>query len=105
MFEELRKRTLNIDSSVSEEVLKLYIAYKNPNDFLDVIPQKGRLKLSLSIDIDLLDDPKEWARDVRDVGHWGNGDVEFTVASPDDLEYAMTLVRQAYAAQSDPVDG
>jgi uncharacterized protein with ParB-like and HNH nuclease domain/predicted transport protein len=104
VFEELRKRTLNIDSSVSEDVLKLYVAYKNPNGFLDVIPQKGRLKLSLSIDFDALDDPKGWARDVGEVGHWGNGDVEFTVSSPDDLEYAMTLVRQAYAAQSDPVD-
>lgn len=104
LFEELRQRTLNIDSSVSEDVRKVYIAYKNPTNFLDVVPQKGKLKLSLSIDIDALNDPKGVAKDVRGVGHWGNGDVEVTVSSPADLEYAMTLVRQAYEAQSDPAE-
>ncbi len=101
LFEELRKRTLNIDSSVVEEVRKLYVAYKAPSNFLDVIPQKGKLKLSLDIDIDNLVDPKEWGRDVRGVGHWGNGNVELTVSSPSDLEYAMTLVTQAYERQND----
>jgi uncharacterized protein with ParB-like and HNH nuclease domain/predicted transport protein len=104
LFEELRGRTLNIDSSVFEDVHKLYIAFKNPSNFLDVVPQKGKLKLSLSIDIDELNDPNGLARDVRGVGHWGNGNVELTVSSHADLEYAMTLVRQAYEAQSDPAE-
>jgi uncharacterized protein with ParB-like and HNH nuclease domain/predicted transport protein len=99
LFEELRKRTLNIDSSVIEDIRKLYIAYKCPSNFLDVIPQKGKLKLSLAIDIEALIDPRGWGRDVRGVGHWGNGNVELTVASHVDLEYAMGLVRQAYEAQ------
>lgn len=97
----LQKRTLNIDSSVIEEVRKLYVAYKSPSNFLDVISQKDKLKLSLDIDPDDLIDPKEWGRDVRGVGHWGNGNVELTVSSHEDLEYAMTLVMQAYEAQSD----
>lgn len=100
LFEELRKRVLNMDSSVVEEVQKLYVAFKSPSNFLDVIPQKGKLKLSIDIDIDNLDDPQEWGHDVSDVGHWGNGNVEFTISGPADLDYAMGLVGQAYEAQS-----
>lgn len=101
LFEELRKRTLNIDSSVAEEIRKKYIAYKSPSNFLDVVPQRGKLKLSLGLAIEDLDDPKGWGRDVRGVGHWGNGDVEFTLDSHLDLEYAMYLIQQAYEAQSE----
>ena len=51
LFEELRKEVLAIDPCVSEEFLKLYIAYKAETNFVDVIPQAARLKLSLEHEI------------------------------------------------------
>jgi uncharacterized protein with ParB-like and HNH nuclease domain/predicted transport protein len=104
LFEELRKRVLNIDSSVTEEFQKLYIAFKSPSNFLDVIPQKDKLKLSVDIGIDDLDDPRGLARDVSDVGHWGNGETEFTLTSATDLDYALSLITQAYEAQATDAD-
>ena len=101
LFDELRKRILNIDSSVTEHVLKLYIAYKTQTNFVDVVPQKGQLKLSLGLTIDQLQDPQGWGRDVSGVGHWGNGEVETTVTQVADLDYAMTLIHQAYDLQSE----
>jgi uncharacterized protein with ParB-like and HNH nuclease domain/predicted transport protein len=101
LFEELRKRILNIDSSVTEHVLKLYVAYKTQTNFVDVVPQKGQLKLSLGLAIDQLQDPMGWGRDVSAVGHWGNGEVEVTVSQVADLDYAMKLIHQAYELQSD----
>lgn len=101
LFDELRKRILNIDSSVTEHVLKLYIAYKTQTNFVDVVPQKGQLKLSLGLTIDQLQDPQGWGRDVSGVGHWGNGEVETTVTQVADLDYAMTLIHQAYELQSE----
>lgn len=101
LFYELRKRILNIDSSVTEHVLKLYVAYKTQTNFVDVVPQKGQLKLSLGLQIDQLQDPKGWGRDVSAVGHWGNGKVEVTVSHVADLAYAMNLIHQAYELQSD----
>lgn len=41
LFEELRKRICNLDSSVREEFKKLYIAYKTTTNFVDVVPQKA----------------------------------------------------------------
>ena len=46
-----------------------------------------------------LDDPKKWARDVSNIGHWGNGDYELNVKPETDLDYLMTLVKQSYLKQ------
>ncbi len=36
------------------------------------------------------------ARDVRNVGHWGTGDVEVALKSPDELDALTALITQAY---------
>jgi predicted transport protein len=42
-----------------------------------------------------LDDSKAIARDVSDVGHWGNGDYQIQVSDTKFLKYIMSLVKQA----------
>ena len=42
-----------------------------------------------------LDDPKKLARDVSSVGHWGTGDYEITMSDDKNLEYIISLVKQA----------
>lgn len=76
LFEELRKRICNLDSSVREEFKKLYIAYKTTTNFVDVVPQKSRLRLSLNMAFNEIHDPKGICKDVTNLGRWGNGDVE-----------------------------
>jgi len=46
-----------------------------------------------------LHDPKGHARDVTNLGHLGNGDVEVGLSTPDELPYVMGLVRQAFEKQ------
>jgi predicted transport protein len=58
LFEHSRKRVPNLDSSVREEVLKLYVAYKGTTNFVDVVPQKSRIRFSLNMDFDEVHDPK-----------------------------------------------
>ncbi len=99
LFEKFRKETLALSPCVSEEFLKLYVAYKAETNFVDVVPQKNRLCLSLNMQIHELRDPKGLAEDVSGVGRWGNGDVEVKLGKPDDLPYMMGLVRQAFEKQ------
>ena len=96
IFERLRKRILNLDSSVREEVKKHYIAYKTTTNFVDIEPQKKRLVLTLNIRFDEIDDLKELCRDVTNIGHFGNGDVEISITSLDQIEDVMELVLQAF---------
>ena len=99
VFEMLRKEVLSLDKCVSEEILKLYVAYKTETNFVDVIPQKGRLLLSINLRFHELHDPRGWARDVTNLGRWGNGNAEVPLRSVEELLYVMSLVRQAFEKQ------
>lgn len=99
LFEAFRKEVLVLDPCVTEEVLKLYIAYKAETNFVDVVPQAKRLRLFINMPFHELDDPKGICRDVSNVGRWGNGDVEVALTSLDEIPYVMGLVRQAFEKQ------
>ncbi len=99
LFETFRKEVMALDSCVSEEMLKLYVAYKAETNFVDVVPQKSRLRLLLNLHFHELHDPRGLAKDVTNLGRWGNGDVEVFLSTPDELPYVMGLVRQAFEKQ------
>lgn len=101
LFDALRKEVLALDVCVTEEFLKLYVAYKAETNFVDVVPQARRLRLSLNMQFHELHDPGGLAKDVTGVGRWGNGDVEVAFSEPDQLPYVMGLVRQALEKQMD----
>lgn len=81
LFDEFRQNVLALDPCVSEEFLKLYVAYKAETNFVDVVPQATRMRLSLNLQFHELIDPRGLARDVTNVGQWGNGDVEIALSS------------------------
>lgn len=99
LFESLRSAVLDLDPCVNEEVLKLYIAFKAETNFVDVVPQARRLRLSLNMPFQEIDDPKGLCRDVTNLGRWGNGDVEIGLASKDELPYVIGLIRQSFDRQ------
>ena len=99
VFETFRKAVLALDSCISEEVLKLYVAYKAETNFVDVVPQKSRLRLSLNLKFHELHDPRGSAKDVTNLGRWGNGDAEVQLNTLEELPYVMGLVRQAFEMQ------
>lgn len=101
LFEELRKELLAIDDCVTVEFLKFYVAFKAETNFVDAVPQKSSLRLSLNLRFDELIDPRGIARDVRGLGRWGNGDVEIRLERPEDMPYVVGLARQAFDKQMD----
>ena len=99
LFEALRKEVLAIDPVIIEEHLKLYIAFKAETNFLDVVPQVKRLRLSLNMPFSEISDPRGICENVTDLGRLGNGDVEVGFSDIDDLPYIMSLVRQSFERQ------
>lgn len=99
VFDAFRKAVLALDSCVSEEFLKLYVAYKAETNFVDVVPQAKRLRLSLNMRFNEVNDPKGRCKDVTDMGRWGNGNVEVSVSSIDEIPYVIGLVRQSLDLQ------
>ena len=101
LFEEFRRGVLAIDPCVSEEFLKQYVAYKAETNFVDVVPQATRMRMTLNIKFHELHDPRGLADDVTNLGRWGNGDAEIKFSSLHDLPYVLGLVRQAFEKQMD----
>lgn len=99
LFEAFRSEILALDECVREEILKLYIAYKAESNFVDVVPQANRLRVSINIGFPEIDDPKGLAKDVSQVGRWGNGDVEIMLENKEDVPYVVGLARQALERQ------
>ena len=101
LFEQLTKRICNLDSSVREEFKKLYIAYKTTTNFVDIVPQKSRLRLSLNMPFSEIHDPKGICKDVTNLGRWGNGDIEVGVSNVNEIEDAMYLIQQSFSKHRD----
>jgi uncharacterized protein with ParB-like and HNH nuclease domain/predicted transport protein len=101
VFEALDGRIKALDPNVTQEVLKLYIAYKAETNFVDIVPQAKRLRLSLNMPFAHLNDPKGVAKNVTGIGRWGNGDVELGIATMAEVPYAIGLIRQSLERQLD----
>ena len=98
LFAVFRKRVININASIKEEFLKHYVSYKSSTKFVDVQPQKSKLRLFLNISYDNIDDPKGMSSDVSNKGTLGKGDTSVYLSSFEELEYIMVLVKQSYDA-------
>lgn len=103
LFFDLKKRIMNIDSSVKVEYKKLYVAFKSATNFVDIVPQKSRLRLSLNVEFVKIHDPLNLCKDVTNLGRWGNGDVELGLQSVDELDDVMELIQQAFEVQIETV--
>ena len=99
LFEAFRKEVCALDPVVNEEFLKLYVAYKAETNFVDVVPQAKRLRLSLNMPFAEIVDPRGLCKDVSALGRWGNGEVEVGLTSLEELPYIIGLVRQSFDRQ------
>jgi uncharacterized protein with ParB-like and HNH nuclease domain/predicted transport protein len=99
LFDALRAEVLALDSSISETVLKYYIAFKAETNFIDVIPKVRWLRLSLNLKFSEIDDPQGIATDVTGKGRWGNGDVSINFKKIDELPYVIGLIKQSLSKQ------
>jgi predicted transport protein len=97
-FSILREKLFNFGESdeITENVTKIYIAYRHGKNFCEVQPLKSYIKIWLDISPEDLDDPRIIARDVTAIGHHGTGQVEIKLTDTEDLEYLVGLIRQAY---------
>ena len=95
LYETFRDSILNFKEDIEIIPRKKRIAFKGNRIICDILIQKGGIKLWINLKSGELDDPKKLMRDVSNIGHWGNGDYELVVKNTADLEYIMSLIKQA----------
>lgn len=95
LYESYKNAILNLANDIEIIPKKLYIAFKKNKNISDIVILKKGLKLFINLKKGQLDDPKGLTKDVSETGHWGNGDYELIVNNTDNLEYVMSLIKQA----------
>lgn len=95
LYNIYKEAILNLAPDIEALPLKWVMMFKTDRKFAYIEIQKKNLKLWINLKKGQLDDSKGLARDVSSVGHAGNGDYELTITDTENLEYIMSLVKQA----------
>ena len=100
LYDELSTYIIALGDDVQLKHLKFYFAYKRIKNFacVEVHPQTGKLLVYAKVDPDSIELEKGFTRDMRNIGHFGTGDLEIIISSPADLEKAKPLLMQSYEA-------
>ena len=101
LFDMLDRRIMNLSSNVKREFKKLYIAYKLDTNFVDIVIQKQRLRVSINMKYTDIYDPKGLCKDITGLGRWGNGDAELFFEHTSDIDDVMAIIEQSYNNQSE----
>ena len=101
IFERLRLRILNLDSSVREEVKKRSLLYSALTPFVTIEPQKRKLVLTLNATLNEVDD--QGSDKVLLEPSTRSGEVEIHVSSFEQIEDALHLIKQAFERQTEEV--
>ena len=101
LFDVLDRRIQNLSPAVKREFKKLYVAYKLDTNFVDIVFQKQRLRISVNMKYSEVSDPNGICKDITGLGRWGNGDVELYMEHTSDVDRVMEIIEQSYKLQAD----
>ena len=98
LFEAVKATCLGFGDDVQFKKLKLYAAFKRLKNFVtvEVRPNAGKLFLYIKVNPDTVTLEEGFTRDVRNIGHWGTGDLEIVLHTQEDLKRALPLLERAY---------
>src|SRR5450755_548350 len=104
IFERLRKRILNLDASVKEEVRKRSLVYTGTGSFVTMEPQRRKLVLTLNATLNEIDDAQGTVKALLEgASRASNGDIEIHVTALDQIEDTLYLIKQAFERQTEEV--
>jgi len=103
LYEKLHTFIMSLGDDVKSKELKYYIAFRRAKNFacVEISERMGRLRIYIKVDPETINLEKGFTRDVRDISHWGTGDLEITVRTDEDLARSQPLIRRSY--MNDPV--
>ena len=98
LYADLEAFLVSLGDDVQEKTTKSYIAFRRLRNFacVEVHPQAHELLAFVKLDPDAEELETGFTRDVRQVGHFGTGDLEIRVEDAGMLERAKPLLMKSY---------
>lgn len=96
LYEDIRLFILSLGDDVTENQLKLYVAFKKTKNIICSEIHSAEILCYLRLD------PKSYVledgftKDMSSIGHWGTGDLEVRIKNSNDFEKAKHLFEDAY---------
>ncbi len=99
-YEALRAYLLALGDDVQEKTLQFYVAFKRIKNFacVEVHVATKNILVYVKVDPDSVQIEKGFTRDMRNVGHFGTGDLEIVIGNDEDFEKAKPLLIKSYEA-------
>lgn len=95
-YDSIKNYILSLGDDIIENQLKLYIAFKKVKNFVCAEIYKDKILLNMKINPDTLTLEPNFTKDIRNIGHWGTGDLQVIVKNAADFEKAKVLINRAY---------
>ncbi|MFN8652596.1 MAG: DUF5655 domain-containing protein [Gemmatimonadales bacterium] len=85
-----------LSTSIEYAPKKQYIAYRTTQNIVCVEVQQKKICLFLKLDPRKDKGPEGISRNVTDIGHFGTGDLEITIHTPEEFERTKPWIVKAY---------
>jgi len=98
LFEALKDFLIALGDGVQMKTLKHYFAFKRIKNFavVEIHTQTKQILVYVKVDPDSINLEKGFTRDMKNIWHFGSGDLEITISSDADLEKANDLFIKSY---------
>ena len=99
LFDELCSFTESLSDDIVRKDLKLYTAFKRIKNLacVSIVPNKDpRVIIWLKLDPASIELESGFTKDVRNVGHWGTGDLEVEIRNEEHVNKAKVLIQKAF---------
>jgi len=96
LYYSIRAYVLALGDDVTENQLKLYTAFKKMKNIICVEVYQKQILLHMRLNPGEIELEDGFTRDMRNVGHFGTGDLQIIIKSPEDFKRAEPLIDKAY---------
>lgn len=87
---------VGMNPAIEEAPKKFYVAYRTAQNIVCMEVQKQKILFFLKLDPGKHKGPTGISRDMRQLGHYGTGDLEITVKTAEDFELLKPYLQKAY---------
>ena len=100
LYHKLKERVIGITEGIDLRIAKQTIGFRQNKIFTDIIIYNKGLGIVLNLKKGELRDDLQKTEDLSNKGHWGNGEYRIWINSEEELDYALSLIKQAFKKQA-----
>ena len=97
-YSALESFLLSLGDDVEQKTTNYYVAFRRLKNFacVEIRVSNNDILIFTKVNPDSIELEDEFTRDVRNIGHYGTGDLEIRLKSAEDLEKAQPLLIKSY---------